>query len=394
MGRPCHRTHLGHHRPAVILYLTYNDPPSGVYWSQVTDVVDHLNGLGGPRVRQLALISLRGFRENRRKILAHSPDAIVLPMVPRLKHWRANTAWVNRVCRRLRPEGIMARGSFATWLAIQARERGLVKRVCFDARGAYAAEWEEYRIMDDDALIAMAGEVEREAVQHSDFRLAVSRALVHYWRERYNYNGVDHVVVPCALAASHLADPSHPGEVRKTLGFSPDDVVLVYSGSAAGWQSFALLERFVSAILAMQPKVKVLFLSPPDPAIEALVANWLGRALRMWVGPAEVHAVLNACDHALLVREDRVTNQVASPTKFAEYLACGLPVIISARIGDFSEAVRQHGLGTVCANGDELPVLERPARGERRRLREFAMANYAKAAHDASYHKVLGALSS
>ena len=28
----------------MILYLTYNDQPSGVYWSQVTDVVNHLNG--------------------------------------------------------------------------------------------------------------------------------------------------------------------------------------------------------------------------------------------------------------------------------------------------------------------------------------------------------------
>jgi glycosyltransferase involved in cell wall biosynthesis len=364
-----------------------------VYWSQVTDVVAHLNSLGGPSVRLMALISLRGFRENRRKILAHSPDAIVLPMVPRLKHWRANTFWVNRACRRLRPSGIMARGVLGTWLAIQARERGLVGSVCFDARGATAAEWEEYRIIDDDGLIAMVGQVEREAVQRSDFRLAVSEALVDHWRERYNYHGADHVVVPCALAASHLADPGDPWETRKSLGFSPEDVVLVYSGSAAGWQSFTLLERAVSTILATQPRVKVLFLSPPDPAIEALVANWSGRALRMWVKPHEVQAVLNACDHALLIREDTITNRVASPTKFAEYLACGLPVIISAHIGDFSETVRKQGLGTVYNDDRNLPMLERPLDGERRRLRELAMAAFAKTAHNDSYRRVLDVLS-
>ena len=27
----------------MLLYLTYKDQPSGVYWSQVTDVVEHLN---------------------------------------------------------------------------------------------------------------------------------------------------------------------------------------------------------------------------------------------------------------------------------------------------------------------------------------------------------------
>lgn len=378
----------------MILFLTYNDPPSGVYWSQVTDVVAHLNSLGGPHVRLLALVSMRGFRESRRKILAHSPDAIVRPMVPRMKNWRMNAWWVDRTCRRLRPTGIMARGALGTWLAMQARDKGLVGKVCFDARGAYAAEWEEYRIIDDDALVAMVGQVEREAVQGSDLRLAVSHALVDYWRDRFSYDGTGHVVVPCALAASHLKEATDPEGTRKTLGFLPDDVVLVYSGSAAGWQSFTLLERAVGTMLASQPKVKVLFLSPPDHALEALVAKWPGRARRMWVRPDEVHDVLNACDHALLVREDTVTNRVASPTKFAEYLACGLPVIISAHIGDFSETVREQGLGTVYDGDDGLPVLERPAAAERRRLRDLAMGQYTKSAHDASYRKVLQMLSS
>ena len=63
------------------------------------------------------------------------------------------------------------------------RDRGLVKRVCFDGRGAYAAEWEEYRIIDDDALIAQFRPLESEAVNKSDFRIAVSHALVAHWRE-------------------------------------------------------------------------------------------------------------------------------------------------------------------------------------------------------------------
>ena len=41
----------------MILYVTYNDQPSGVYWSQVTDVVAYMNNCGGPRVRLLAFVS-------------------------------------------------------------------------------------------------------------------------------------------------------------------------------------------------------------------------------------------------------------------------------------------------------------------------------------------------
>ncbi len=377
----------------MILFLTYNDQPSGVYWSQVCDVVAHLNTLGGPRVRLVALVSARDYFGIRRKIRAHSPDAIVLPMVPRMKRWRANAALVSWACRWFRPTGIMARGVLATWMALRARDKGLVKKVCFDARGAYAAEWEEYRIIDDEALIRQFREVEKQVVQQSDLHLAVSHALVAHWKERYGYTGDAHVVIPCTLGKVHLQSGDEVERIRQGFGFSPEDVVLVYSGSSAGWQSFALLERFLALVLTARPRVKVLFLCPPNAAIDALVANWLGRAVRAWVVPAEVPAVLVGCDHALLIREDAITNRVASPTKFAEYLACGLPVVISPYIGDFSGEVDRERLGTVYSEGDAVPLFQRPSPADRTRLRDHAIANYTKAAHDKDYAVILRRLS-
>ena len=373
----------------MILYLTYNDQPSGVYWSQVTDVVAHLNTLGGPRVRLLALVSGRDYFAIRRKIRQHSPDALVLPMVPRMKRWRANAAIVNAACRLLRPGMLIARGALGTWMALRARDKGLVRKVCFDARGAYAAEWKEYRIVDDEALIAQFPEVEREVVTRSDFHIAVSNALVAHWREQYAYTGTDHVVIPCTLASSHLAVAKDPGTAREELGFRPDDVVLVYAGSTAGWQSFSLLEAMLRPVLDAQPHIKLLFLSPPSADIQALANAYLGRVVNTWVPAAKVPAVLCAGDVALLVREDSTTNRVASPTKFAEYLVCGLPVIISAHIGDFSALVRQQQLGLVHAEGGPLPTLERPTTEQRERYRDFALAHYSKAAYDAAYRRLL-----
>ena len=59
----------------------------------------------------------------------------------------------------------------------------------------------------------------------------------------------------------------------------------------------------------------------------------------------EVPKYLLAADYGLLIRENTVTNQVASPVKFAEYLACGLPVIISRNLGDYSEFVTKNNCG-------------------------------------------------
>ena len=378
----------------MVLYLTYNDQPSGVYWSQVTDVVEHLNSLGGPKVKLIALVSGRDFLSTRKKIKAHSPSAWVLPMVPTMKRWKLNTVILAWVCRLLKPSGLICRGPFATWMALRMRERGLTKKVCFDGRGAYAAEWEEYRIIDDDALIAQFRPLENEAVNASDFRIAVSQALVEHWRERYGYAGEAHVVVPCTLGVSHLlgAEALDTDAVRAGLGFSTTDVVLVYSGSTAGWQSFSLVESILTKVLSIQPEVNVLFLTRADRNNEKLSRAFPGRVQVKWMEAEQVGAVLRACDHGLLVREPTITNRVASPTKFAEYLSAGLPVLISDRLGDFSEMVQQNGLGLVWYGDDEGALFGRPSVEERRRLMDFALKHFTKAAHDASYRAVMKTL--
>ncbi len=371
----------------MILYLTYNDQPSGVYWSQVTDVVAHLNTLGGPRVRLLALVSIRDLRTTRRKIRAHSPDAIVLPMVPQMKRWRSNAFIVNTMCRLLRPTGIMVRGALGTWMALRAREKDLVKKVCYDARGAYAAEWEEYRIIDDDALIAQFRPVEKEAVEQSDFRLAVSQALVEHWRERYGYIGEAHVVIPCTLGEDHLKEV-----IRPTAKRAGGDVVLVYSGSTAGWQSFELLETLLREALTAQSQVKVLFLSRPDPRIDALGQAFPGRVDRKWVTPDEVASILAECDHGVLVREDSITNRVASPTKFAEYLRAGLKVVAPEHLGDVSAQVERDDLGCVWHPGQPLASFDRVTPEDRLRLEQLALSTLTKRAFDREYRQILGAL--
>ncbi|HMZ49562.1 MAG TPA: hypothetical protein PLP28_11330, partial [Flavobacteriales bacterium] len=259
----------------MILYLTYNDQPSGVYWSQVTDVVEHMNSLGGPEVRLVALVSGRNFLRTRQAIKAHSPSSLVLPMVPAMRRWRMNSTLLAWVCRVLRPSGIICRGPFATWMALRMRDRGLTERVCFDGRGAYAAEWEEYRIIDNDALIAQVRPLEQEAVGASDFRLSVSNALVAHWRERYGYAGDAHVVIPCTLGMDVRSAPI------------PNDrdapVRLVYSGSTAGWQSFDLLKGTLTRVLDAQPDVQVLFLSKRDVNNSTLEAAYPGRVQVKWL---------------------------------------------------------------------------------------------------------------
>jgi glycosyltransferase involved in cell wall biosynthesis len=376
----------------VILYVTYNDQPSGVYWSQVTDAVDHLNDLPGQRVRLLALISLRSYVRSRRAIRARIPDALVLPMVPRAHNWRVNWIWLWLACRLLRPEGIIGRGIFSTALALRMRRRGLVAQVCFDARAAYGAEWREYRVVDDDRLIAECMDLERQVVAEADLRMAVSRALVDHWRASLGYAGRRHIVIPCTLGRSvepAVAAPVAP--FRNELGWGDDAVVLVYSGTSVGWQSLERAEAVMAPWLQACATGRVLFLCPSHPVIDRLMQRFPGRIAQRWVAQTAVRSHLLACDFGVLIREEAITNRVASPTKFAEYLAAGLPVLISPHVGDFSDMVQGSELGLVLADDAKLPTV-RPSEALRERLMRFASERFSKESFDAGYALLKGAL--
>ncbi len=374
-----------------MIYLTFADQPSGVFSSQVIDVCRYMDHSFPVRIRLVAFISFRSFGENRRKIIKEHPGALVLPMLPKLNRWRLNIITLFLVCLFTPGKTIIARGVLAANLALLIRKTGLVKKVCYDGRGAIAAEWNEYIVTPDEQLKREIHSLEKKAVLDADFRLAVSTRLVDYWKAGFQYTGDKHVVIPCTLNSGFspvLPSPAEVAATRQKLGFHTDDLVMVYSGSTAGWQSFQVLEELLTPLLLSDKRNKVLFLSRPDESISRLKARFPDQVSDSWVSHREVQQVLSACDYGILVREQSTTNQVASPTKFAEYLSAGLAVLISENIGDYSDFVLEHQCGQVIKNKvtGRLPIL---SPDEKKKLTGLVMANFTKEAQQSNYKKLI-----
>ncbi len=328
-----------------MIYLTYGDPPSGVYASQVSDVVRYLNRQE-PRVLLVAFISIRGFLKNRTRLRGEAPGAWVLPILPRINYWRPS-AWVfTLICRLTGKRRVIARGVLACNVALAARRAAGITSICYDGRGAIAAEWEEYEVAPFRNLKRQIRKMEKHAVLMTDYRIAVSHPLVDYWRASFGYQSDRHVIIPCTLTTGLAAVTADPA-AREKLGFDEADIVLVYAGSVSGWQSFRLVSSFLTPLLERDPRTRVLFLSGTDKAISDITRAFPSQVTRRWVPHHEVRQMLAAGDYGLLLREARTTNRVAAPTKFAEYLAAGLPVLISEGIGDYTEFVQKHGCGHV-----------------------------------------------
>ncbi|HOM90272.1 MAG TPA: glycosyltransferase [Bacteroidia bacterium] len=372
-----------------MIYLTYADQPSGVYSSQVVDVCNFLNESHNAQIRLVSFISLHNFSHNRQKIKREMPSAIVLPMLPRMTSFGFNTLMLFFVLLFLNQRSVIARNVLAARIALRLRSF-LKLKVCFDGRGAIAAEWNEYQVVPLQEWKNSIHTWEKSVVLNADFRIAVSEELVKYWNERYGYSENKHVVIPCTLNTSFRPEILKQEEIenaRKKMKFNADDIILVYSGSTAGWQSFDLLQGFLQKIINNNKNIKVLFLSEKDKNVDQLKTEFPDKIFQTFVKHSEVSGILKSCDIGILIREKSVTNQVASPTKFAEYLSAGLPVIISEGIGDYTSFVKQNDCGWVL---DESPLqMNRLNISERNRLLQLVNDHFTKKSHNASYTNLI-----
>lgn len=366
----------------MIFYLTYNEAPSGIFSSQVIDVVNFLKTNYNTNIKLVSFISLRGFSTAKQKIKNELPGAIVLPMFPKMKYWNKNKFLLSLYCKMYKPNMIIARSVMASKLALLMRENSNCERFVYDGRGAIAAEWQEYKVVNDDNLLSSISAYEKEVILNSDFRIAVSNALVNLWKDTYGYSKQDHVVIPCTLNSDFeevQISKEKIGEKRTQLNLNETDTVFVYSGSVAGWQSFDILFSFIEPLLKKSSNNKIVFFSPQDSNIDKLQKLFPVQVLRKHLNSNQVSEFLIVGDYGLLIREDSLTNQVASPVKFAEYLACGLKVIISQKLGDYTELAEQKKWGYTYTNFNSsvlTPDLDSKQKISREAISFFSKKNY------------------
>jgi hypothetical protein len=363
----------------MILYLTFNDAPSGIFSSQVIDVVKFLNTHFQEKVQLVSFVSSRQYFSHNAKIKTELSDAIVLPMFPGVHRWRWNTFLLFLVDLFIKPNKIIGRSVLATQLALNIRNRGRLNEVIYDGRGAIKAEWEEYQVIQNLKMRAEIFNLEREVVLKSDYRIAVSSKLIDYWQNEFGYHSNHHVIIPCTLNKLFediVLTEQTINEAKKTIGFDENAIVFVYSGSVAGWQSFDMLYDYISPILNTDSNYKLMFLSDEDENILKLQHQFPHQVICKKLKVNDVPKYLLAADYGLLLREETVTNQVASPVKFAEYIACGLKVIISDHLGDYTELVETCENGML--NGKQVSLHKKVLLSEKHKIKRIAQANFSK----------------
>lgn len=212
-------------------------------------------------------------------------------------------------------------------------------------------------------------------------------------------------VIPCCVDLERFGfRPSGRERIRSELGLGGRPV-LVYAGSIGSWYMLdAMLEFYVVAKRAW-PELFLLVLSngSTEAVRQAMQRHGIPDqdGASRWVRSEEMPDYLSAADAGMAFIRPCLSKCSSSPTKYAEYLACGLPLLINAGIGDANALIRQEAAGVLVeAFSDEayaraVPQLrEQVARGREvfRRVAEqhFSLTQRGIPAYRRLYAQILG----
>jgi glycosyltransferase involved in cell wall biosynthesis len=222
----------------------------------------------------------------------------------------------------------------------------------FDIRGLQAEEYVDAGSWKEGELKwRLAKRSERRFFRRASGAVVLTEAIRPYVRSRFSesHRSPPVEVVPCCVDLGRFAfRDAARARWRAELGVADDTVVFVYSGSLGSWYLADLMARYVSAYRnATSKKVFLLWTVNNDDEVARLASHRAGLSStehKIVSCPSDgVPDALSAADVGLALIKPCFSKRSSSPTKYAEYLAVGLPIVISREVGDGIEIERRGG---------------------------------------------------
>ncbi|RJP28992.1 MAG: glycosyltransferase [Candidatus Omnitrophota bacterium] len=174
-------------------------------------------------------------------------------------------------------------------------------------------------------------------------------------------------VIPCCVDLDNF---NRQTRNRRPEDFPPEGKsVMVYCGSIGTWYMLREMIEFFKVLKSVDPKAHFLIITPfeRDLVINSMHDGFIKDTDFTVLSKKhyEMPAYLSWADAAIMFIKPVFSKLASCPTKFGEYLACGLPVVINSGIGDTAGLIEENKIGSV--------------------LKEFSSAEYRRAAEELQY---------
>lgn len=256
---------------------------------------------------------------------------------------------------------IHARGGFSSHIAALVKNRFKNIRIIYDVRADALAEFRYYSKLKNvpeskiEKSLNRGKRMEKYAVENVDHIFTVSDILTNRYKENYSVPDKNIDTIPCVADENIFAfDKNIRAKIRGELNIG-NRFTFVYAGGIGYYHYSDKVFEIMGGILNKSNEIFFIILTPDITEAEKYASKYLQKNsfIIKSAGRNEVPNYLMAADMGMLIREKHPLNEVAAPTKFAEYVMTGLPVMISEFIGDYSDFVLNNNIGIVLSNNAE-----------------------------------------
>jgi glycosyltransferase involved in cell wall biosynthesis len=272
---------------------------------------------------------------------------------------QAGVRYASRLVQRNKIELVHARSYIPATIALQLKRKFGIKMI-FDVRGLMAEEYVDAEHWPKGGLrYRITKATERRIFAATDAVVTLTERIWPIIKEWEGLKGRDvhHEVIPCCVDLARFKfDEQERARLRNELKLGCR-LTLVYSGSLDGWYLTEQMADFFAHVFRRKADAHVLWLTNGSHERVRQLMTTRGisedRFSVRAVAPREMPSYLAAGDVGVAFIKRCFSKLASSPTKNGEYLACGLPLVINAGIGDSDILVNESHAGILINGFDD-----------------------------------------
>jgi glycosyltransferase involved in cell wall biosynthesis len=286
------------------------------------------------------------------------------PSVPATLFDIANAVrFVRKLMKTRRFDILHARSHVPMIMAALARKACKHKpKILFDIRGFLPEEYVDAGVWDEEgAIYRNFKRIENWLMKQADGFVVLTEAARNLLfpgteLDQKDTLGRPIAVIPCCVDLRQRFSSQREtlrGKFRSKLGVEGRFVVL-HLGALGGLYLVKEIADLIAVGKERDPSVFALILTQSDPQlIEPLLLNHGFNSDDFYIArvpPAEVEGWLYASDLGLSIVKSTYATASRSPTKIAEYLAAGIPIITNAGVGDVDTLISRNEIGAILSD--------------------------------------------
>ena len=356
-----------------ILFISYDGLTDPLGQSQVLPYLIHLNRLNY-EIHILSTEKNENFLNNK-KVIESIVDKENLkwfyieytktpPIFSTIKDVRSLNRRVRKLHKQYNYSFLHCR-SYISALVGLSMKRKFGLKFLFDMRGFWADEridggiWNP-KLLPFKMIYNFFKKKEKQYLLEADHVISLTyngKNEMRSWDFLKNKN--DNIsVIPCCADLEHFDFQKIPIDIdtKRELGIKDDAFVLCYLGSVGTWYMQDEMLDYFKVQLKSMPNSVFLWITKDDSLLIIEAAEKLGIADKMVIKPSErsdLPKIISICDASIFFIKPLFSKKASSPTKQAELLGMGIPLICNSNVGDTNEILEKENVGLVTADFTE-----------------------------------------